>query len=457
MNSTLFSQILLSVSLLLSSLAVTAQIDFFGSNTHNINDSDNPAYNLDAPGSVTSAVVNGKTMVIATGYDENGISVFELSAAGVLSQTGLTPALANITDNGSLNIVTPIALATAAVGATTFLIVAGENDNGLSLFTLTPLGISQAGLVTPNVDDAGPTNLNGPNFITTAVSGGKTYVVVAGSDGLSVFELTAAGELTQAGIAQANINDSDNPAYNFSGGAYLTSAVVSGETFIVAGSYADSGLSVFKLNASGLTQAGLTPAEANIDDNGVLRLANIVYLITAEVDGKTYIIPGSGTDDGLSIFELTSTGLSQAGIANANISDDATVYLDRVEALTTITSGGRSFVIAADNSDKGISAFELTSSGLSQNGLTNPNIGDSGVLNLDEIYSMTSTQVGSKTFVIVPGAEEDGLSVFEVQNLPVSPPAAHHEIPTMPWYSLIFMMFGTLCLAFKNSQLIRWQ
>jgi len=457
MNNTLFSQIFLSVSLLLSSLAVTAQIDFFGSNTHNINDSDNPAYNLDNPGALTSAVVNGKAMVIATAYEENGFSVFELTAAGVLSQAGLTPALANITDNGSLNIGDPYALATAAVGGTTFLIVAGENDDGLSLFTLTPLGASQAGLVTPNVDDVGPINLNSPNFITTAVSGGKTYVVVGDANGLSVFELTAAGELTQAGIAQANINDSDNPAYNFGGGAFLTSAVVSGETFIVAGSYADSGLSVFKLNANGLTQAGLIPAEANIDDNGVLKLANIVYLITAEVDGKTYIIPGSGTDDGLSIFELTSTGLSQAGIANANISDDATVYLDRVEALTTITSGGRTFVVAGDNSAKGISAFELTSSGLSQNGLTNPNIGDNGMLNLDGIFYLTSTQVGNKTFVVAPGSEEDGLSVFEVLNLPVSAPAAQHEIPTMPWYSVIFLMFGTLCLAFKNSQLVRRQ
>lgn len=459
MNKLLLLKILLFLCVVSPSYMATAQVDFFGSNTDNIEDGDDPAFNLDEAGYLTSAVVGGKTMVVATGYGENGLSVFELTAAGTLTQAGLTPALANVTDDGILHLESPYSLATASVGGTTFLVVAGDTDNGISLFKLTTLGITQAGLITPNVDNNPTFNLFEPNYVTTAVAGGKTYVVVAGEDGtgdagLSVFELTALGELTQTGIAQANIAGSDNPNYNLAGVTFLSSVIVSGETFIVTASNDDSGLSVFKLTANGLSQAGIPSGTANIDDNVTLRLNSVTFLTTAVVGGKTYVVAGSGGEGGLSVFELTTAGLSQVGIANANIIDDATVNLDDVEALTTINGGGRSFVVAAGNTAQGLSAFELTSSGLTQAGLTNPNVQDNGVLNLSAIYSVISAQVGSKTFVIATAENDNGLSVFEIQNLPVNAPS-HHQIPTMPWYALILIMFGTLSLVFKKSQLIR--
>lgn len=456
MNKLLLLKILLFLCIVSPSYMATAQIDFFGSNTDNIEDGDDPTFNLNQAGYLTSAVVGGKTMVVVTGYGENGLSVFELTAAGTLTQAGLTPALANITDDGILHLESPYSLSTASVGGTTFLVVAGLDDNGISLFKLTTSGISQAGLITPNIDDDLTVNLDAPTYLITATAGGKTYVIVSGNEGLSVFELTAAGELTQTGIAQANILGTDNPAYNLAGTTFLSSEIISGETFIVAASNTNGGLSVFKLTTNGLSQAGIPAGTANIDDNGTLRLSGVTFLTTAKVGGKTYVVSGSGGEGGLSMFELTATGLSQAGIANANTLDDAIVYLDAVEALTSVTSGGRSFVIAATvSADLGLSAFELTSSGLTQSGLTNANILDDGVLNLDTSYSLISANVGSKTFVIVTGETDNGLSVFEVQNLPVNASAAHHQIPTMPWYGLILMMFGTLSLAFKHSKLIR--
>lgn len=436
-------------TVLLPALA-SAQVDFFGNNIDNVND--DATLNLGGAGYVVSAIVGGRTYVVSTGYAEDGISVFELTAAG-LSQVGITNA--NISDDATLNISSPYSMVVSEVSGRTYITVLGDVDGGISIFELTATGLSQAGIANANIADDATLNLIDPQFATAATIAGQSYIVVSssGDQGLSMFEVTTSG-LSQAGIANANINDSDNAAYNLAGISGLTTAMVGGQTYIVAANDTDNGLSVFEITTSGLSQAGI--ANANINDDATLNLQGAVSITSYQLGGRTFIVVGANIDSGLSMFELTNSGLTQAGLTGANISDDAIVFLNSAEALTSLTGNGRAFIVAGATADNGLSAFEVSTSGFTQTGLVNANIADDATLNLQTIYSVTEARIGSDVYLLATSEDDSGLSVFRVGGFPLSVSGAQ-QIPVMPHSLLLFLSMAVLLMVrrkIKAEQLV---
>ena len=74
------------------------------------------------------------------------------------------------------------------------------------------------------------------------------------------------------------------------------------------------------------------------------------------INGTTYLFVAGADDDGLSVFAVGADG----ALTNVtNVSDDATLLLDRVIGVTTVTMNGQTYVIAASNNDSGVSVFKL--------------------------------------------------------------------------------------------------
>ena len=94
-----------------------------------------------------------------------------------------------------------------------------------------------------NLPDDGTLKLDNPVGLSTTVIGGTTYLLVAGADddGLSVFAMSADGALTNV----ANI--ADNATLQLDRVIGVTTVVMNGQTYVIAASNNDSGVSVFKL------------------------------------------------------------------------------------------------------------------------------------------------------------------------------------------------------------------
>ena len=107
---------------------------------------------------MTTAVVGGTTYLFVTGKgdSDNGVSVFSVVADGALTN------VFNVTDAGALEPSPCLWLTTAVVGGTTYLFVAGRNDDGVSVFS-----VAANGALTNvfNVTDAATFELDGDHDV----------------------------------------------------------------------------------------------------------------------------------------------------------------------------------------------------------------------------------------------------------------------------------------------------
>ena len=160
-----------------------------GSLTNVDNVTDAGTLELDGVRGVTTAVVGGVTYLFVTGINDDGVSVFSVAANGTLTNVD------NVTDGGTLALNGAFGATTAVVGGTTYLFVTSVVDNGVSVFS-----VAANGTLTnvDNVTDDATLELDQARGVTTAIVAGTTYLFVAGNadDGLSVFSVAANGTLT---------------------------------------------------------------------------------------------------------------------------------------------------------------------------------------------------------------------------------------------------------------------
>ena len=187
---------------------------------------------------MTTAVIGGTTYLFVAGFFDDGVSVFSVAADGTLTNVD------NVTDGGTLELDGAVGVTTAVVAGTTYLFVAGAGDSGVSVFS-----VAADGTLTnvDNVTDDATLELDGAFAVTTAVVGGTTYLFVAGfdDDGVSVFSVAADGTLTNVD------NVTDDGALELDGAIVVTTAVVGGTTYLFVTGQVDDGVSVFSVAADG--------------------------------------------------------------------------------------------------------------------------------------------------------------------------------------------------------------
>lgn len=211
----------------------------------NINDNDT----LELAGAVsfTSVAIGGSTYLYANGYDDDGLSAFRVEANGALTN------IQNIQDtSGSTGLQlngTRGQLTTATAGGNNFVVATGYLDDGVSVFRVNGDGTLGN---TANVDKTAVAALNQPRDATSAVVDGRSFIFVAGygADAVSVFELDAAGGLT----FRSSVTDASNGALNLDGAYGVTTATVAGAAYLVVSGEEDDGLSVFQVDGSGQLQ-----------------------------------------------------------------------------------------------------------------------------------------------------------------------------------------------------------
>ena len=142
-----------------------------------------------------------------------GSAFFSVASDGALTS------VFNITDNVFLNLNGAASLSTAVVSDTTYLFVAGNVDDGVSVFS-----VASAGALTSvsKITDDPTLQLNGDSSVSTAVVSGTTYLFVAGTMmmGSAFFSVASAGAWTSV------FNISDDPTLQLNGDSSVSTAVV---------------------------------------------------------------------------------------------------------------------------------------------------------------------------------------------------------------------------------------
>ena len=197
-----------------------------------------------------------------------------------------------MTDDATSKIQGPQGLATAVVDGNAYLFVTGFHDDGIGVYS-----VAANGHLTNvfNVSDSGPMELDGPVDAITAVVGGTTYLFVSGfeDDGVSVFSVAANGHLTNV------FNLPDDGTLKLDNAVGLSTAVLGGTTYLFVAGADDDGLSVFAIGADG----ALTNV-ANVTDDTTLQLDRVIGVTTVVMNGQTYVIAASNNDSGVSVFTL---------------------------------------------------------------------------------------------------------------------------------------------------------
>jgi len=263
-------------------------------NVENVTDAG--ALMLNGVSSLTTTVIGGNTYLIAAGRADNGFSTFSVAANGTLTN------IQNIYDAGVYELFGAHSVTTAVVGGTTYLFVAGLDDDGISVFSMRADGVLTANV--DNVPDDATLQLDGVWAVTTAVVGGTTYLFAAGDldDGISVFSVGTDGKLTNV------YNLTDTPALALDQAQTITTAVIDGTTYLFVPGTLDNGVSAFSVAANGT----LTHVDT-VFDNATLQLDGATSLTTAEIGGLTYLFASSVDDDGVSVFAVTDAILGTSG------------------------------------------------------------------------------------------------------------------------------------------------
>src|SRR5690349_1788546 len=125
----------------------------------------------------------------------------------------------------------------------------------------------------------------------------------------------------------------------------------------------------------------------NETDGGLLELDGVSFITSTDVGGTTYVFTAGAVDNGISVFAL---GLDGSLTNVSNVTDSGGLNLVGVSGLSTITSNGNTYLIAAGAGDNGLSVFRVGTNGA----LTNvDNVGDGGTLNLGGVSRVTTATV----------------------------------------------------------------
>ena len=332
------------------------------------------------------------TYLFVAGNADSGVSVFSVANNGDLNN------VTNVSDDSNLELEGVYSVTTAEVGRMTYLFVAGRDDDGVSVFSVANNGDLNN---VHNVSDDSNLELNGASSVTTAEVGRMTYLFVAGrdDDGVSVFSVANNGDLN-------NVNNiSDDSSLELNGDRSVTTAEVVGMTYLFVAGDVDNGVSVFSVANNGdLNNV------TNVSDDSILNLDGARSVTTAEVGGMTYLFVAGGNDDGVSVFSVANNG----ALNNVtNVSDDSRLLLDGAQSVTTAEVGGMTYLFVTGGNDDGVSVFSVANNG-DLNNVTN--VSDDSRLLLDGAQSVTTAEVGGMTYLFVASRDDDGVSVFRVDD-----------------------------------------
>lgn len=198
--------------------------------------SDDPAYLLNGIRNTHIQQVGNKTYLFAAGNIDDGISVFQIGNDGMLTNVD------NVKDEGTLELNGVFGMATAVVDGETYLYAAGFDDYGISVFDVANNG-TLTNVADYNFGSSPYVGLYGPQDIKVLTFEGANFLFVNAyyGSGVVAFSIENDGTLVEIG----RIVDTDVLELDYS--IFTNFITVNGDTFMMNTGDRDNGISVFEI------------------------------------------------------------------------------------------------------------------------------------------------------------------------------------------------------------------
>ncbi|MCF6273947.1 MAG: hypothetical protein L3J37_12320 [Rhodobacteraceae bacterium] len=282
---------------------------------------------------VNAYIYEGSAYVIPSGRYDDNLAVYQLDASGVFttSQTLSGSGTANLTMS---EVVT--------AGSNSYLFSANTSA-GLDRFTIAAGGaLTNQSLIADNASVA----LGDVTAMTSGLLKGRDFLFVASSfdAGLSVFEVGGNGGLNSRTLLTPDIT-------GFNAISAMATAEIAERAFLLVGSSETDTLMVLRVSVGG--RLNLVD---QLVDKSETRFARISEIEVFEYEGRTFVL-AAGSDDGVTLFELTYRGrLNLLGV----VADEFTTTLDNISDIKVEIIDSDIFVFVASPTESGFTQFQLT-------------------------------------------------------------------------------------------------
>ncbi len=279
-----------------------------------------------------------------------------------------------LTVDGWVGSITPLALTSARVGA--------EEGRSVSAFLSTAL----------------PTETQAVEILVVTTAGGETFLFAArpSGSGIGVFRLPSSGDP----VPLSHLADTGETY--LAGVRTMTSVRIGTETYLIAGSQGEDGLTVLRLGTGG----SLTPVDS-LGPAQLVPINDVMALRTVEIGGRVFVIAGSAGSSSLTVFEMAPDGRMQV---IDHVVDSLGTRFQGVQQFEVVTVGDRVFVIAA-GADDGLTLFTLLPDGRLLHLQT---LADTQALGLSNVTALEVVMVNGQLQILAISGAEAGLTVIEL-------------------------------------------
>jgi Ca2+-binding RTX toxin-like protein len=274
---------------------------------------DDPDYNIHRASGIDVVSTSARTFLYAISGESQGISAFEVSSAG-----GLTN-VANIDDTADLQLGGGRTLESFTMGSNIYLLATGSTDDGVSIFKVnqTTGGLTE----TANLNGSALGILDNPNFGDVAVIGDNAYLYIPEQNGaVTVLEFDG-NDITQHQRFASSTNLF---------GAWSTKVIELGDRLVLSvAAYHSDEVHLFEIDRSPLsaTAGGLTHLQTVAHGAAGDPLNQPLDSHPITIDGRTYLLVSSGLGNSLDVYEIGGgddvvTGINDADHLSGGRGDD---------------------------------------------------------------------------------------------------------------------------------------
>ena len=359
---------------------------------------------MDDPYDIAVARIGSSTYALVAADADDGVQIIDIS------DPARPAAVAAIESNSTYAVSSPRAVEVAAIGSSTYALVAGYTSDAIQIIDITdPASPSATARAT---DGSTFARLNGPTDIEIFYQGTKTFAIVAAQvdNGVQVIEITSPSSPASIGSV------SDGSTFTELAGASDISLVdIGSKTYALVASYTDDGLQIIDI-----TQTFNMRSIAAITDGSTYTALDGAYGVdTFDIASRTYAAVTGYEDDGLQIIDITNPA-SPAAVVSISDNEGGFTELDGAAGVHIITRGSNVYALVASIIDDGIQVIDVTNpaSPAAVAGLTHAL---APFDSLDRPFGLDTVTIGSSTYALVGSFNDDTLTVVDISapNVPV--------------------------------------
>jgi hypothetical protein len=396
---------------------------------------------LDGPMDAAITIIAGKTYVVVSSTNDDGMEIIDISdptsptSVGRLGEADDTD---RKLDGANGNAITTI-------GGKTYAIIVATVDDGIEIIDISdptsPTSVGRLGDTGTNDDEDssrctvanGERCLNGAKEVGIYTTGGSTYAVVTSSldDGIEIIDISDPTSPTSVG----RLGEADDTDRELDGAKGIAIETINGTPYAIVGSIIDDGIEIIDISdPTSPTSVG------RMDDDGDKCLDGAKGVRTTTINDKTYVVVSGQVDDCIEIIDISDptnpTSVSrvddgtdsgndtEAGVctvANGERCLDGVRQIAIAEVGEIGATSGTHYVITAGRHDNGIDIIDISDPENPTYLLSvtddDPNCstaGDGGCELDGPSYIAPITTIGSSTYVIVTGQDDNGIQIIRL-------------------------------------------